>query len=39
LRLVSAEGRPLAELDAEAVASLERDGLVRVADGAVSLPA
>jgi A/G-specific adenine glycosylase len=39
LRLVSEGGRPIAELDVEAVAALERDGLVRVADGAVSLPA
>jgi hypothetical protein len=29
----------LADLDAEAVASLARDGLVRVAAGRVSLPA
>jgi A/G-specific adenine glycosylase len=38
LRLVAAEDRPLSELDAEAVASLERDGLVRIADGSVALP-
>jgi A/G-specific adenine glycosylase len=39
LRLVAAGGRSLGELDADAVASLERDGLVTVAGGAVSLPA
>jgi A/G-specific adenine glycosylase len=39
LRLVAEGGRPLGELDAEAVASLEADGLVTVADGAVWLPA
>jgi A/G-specific adenine glycosylase len=39
LRLVSAGDRPLAELDAEAVASLARDGLVHVDDGVVALPA
>ena len=39
LRLVSERERPVAELDAEIVASLARDGLVAVADGAVSLPA
>jgi A/G-specific adenine glycosylase len=39
LRLVAEGGRALVELDGEAVASLERDGLVTVADGAVSLPA
>jgi len=39
LRLVAAESRPLAELDAEAVDSLARDGLVRVAGDTVSLPA
>jgi A/G-specific adenine glycosylase len=38
LRLVADGGRPACELDAEAVASLERDGLVTVARGAVSLP-
>jgi A/G-specific adenine glycosylase len=38
LRLVAAADRPLVELDAEAVASLERDGLVRVAGGSVALP-
>ena len=39
LRLVAATERPLAELDAEAVSSLARDGLVLVAGGTVSLPA
>jgi A/G-specific adenine glycosylase len=38
LRLVAGEPRPLEELDAEAVESLERDALVRVAGGVVSLP-
>jgi A/G-specific adenine glycosylase len=38
LRLVASSERPLVELDVEAVASLERDGLVRVADGSVALP-
>ena len=38
LRLVASAERPLVELDAEAVASLERDGLVRVAHGSVALP-
>jgi A/G-specific adenine glycosylase len=38
LRLVADSTRCLAELDSEAVASLARDGLVRVDDGAVSLP-
>jgi A/G-specific adenine glycosylase len=38
LRLVAAGARPPAELDAEAVAALERDGLVRQADGLVALP-
>jgi A/G-specific adenine glycosylase len=38
LRLVSSEPRPLAELDREAVVALERDGLVRVADGLAALP-
>jgi A/G-specific adenine glycosylase len=38
LRLVAAAERRLLELDAEAVASLERDGLVRVASGSVALP-
>jgi len=39
LRLVAAGARSLADLDAEAVAALERDGLVRQADGLVALPA
>ncbi|HEY5057998.1 MAG TPA: A/G-specific adenine glycosylase [Gaiellaceae bacterium] len=39
LRLVAAATRPLAELDADAVASLARDGLVRVEAGLVALPA
>jgi A/G-specific adenine glycosylase len=39
LRLVADAQRDLAELDADAVASLERDGLVQVDDGRVSLPA
>ncbi len=38
LRLVAAAARRLAELDGEVVRSLERDGLVAVADGLVSLP-
>jgi A/G-specific adenine glycosylase len=39
LRLVAAAARETAELDAEAVASLVRDGLVRVDGATVSLPA
>jgi A/G-specific adenine glycosylase len=39
LRLVADEPRPLAELDAEAVAALERDGLVCCDGEQVSLPA
>lgn len=39
LRLVAQRARPVAELDGEAVRSLERDGLVVVAHGLVSLPA
>jgi len=39
LRLVAEKPRPLADLDAEAVAALERDGLVRVQDGLAALPA
>jgi A/G-specific adenine glycosylase len=39
LRLVAEETRTESELDAEAVRSLERDGLVVVVDGRVSLPA
>jgi A/G-specific adenine glycosylase len=38
LRLVAAETRPVAELDSEAVASLARDGLVRIDGPTVSLP-
>ena len=38
LRLVAASPRPLVDLDADAVASLERDGLVRVSAGLVRLP-
>jgi A/G-specific adenine glycosylase len=39
LRLVAAEARRLAELDADAVSSLARDGLVQVDGALVSLPA
>jgi A/G-specific adenine glycosylase len=39
LRIVAHEPRKLLELDDEAVRSLERDGLVAVEDGRVSLPA
>jgi A/G-specific adenine glycosylase len=39
LRLVADVGRPLADLDAEVVASLARDGLVLIEAGQVSLPA
>ena len=39
LRLVAERPRALAELDAEAVAALDRDGLVRTSAGVVSLPA
>jgi A/G-specific adenine glycosylase len=39
LRLVAARDRVVSELDAEAVESLARDGLVRVAAGRVALPA
>jgi A/G-specific adenine glycosylase len=39
LRLVAERARPADELDAEAVASLERDGLVALANGLVALPA
>ncbi len=39
LRVVANDPRPIDELDADAVASLARDGLVRVQDGLVSLPA
>ena len=38
LRLVADTERPLDELDGDAVASLERDGLVRIESGTVSLP-
>jgi A/G-specific adenine glycosylase len=38
LRAVAESPRPLSELDGEAVASLSRDGLVRVDDGRVRLP-
>ena len=39
LRLVAEEPQPLARLDAEAAAALERDGLVRIEQGVVGLPA
>ena len=39
LRLVTEGSRPLVELDAEAVASLQRDGLVQIAGDLVALPA
>jgi A/G-specific adenine glycosylase len=38
LRLVAERPRPLTGLDADAVESLRRDGLVHVADGVVALP-
>jgi A/G-specific adenine glycosylase len=38
LRLVAAAERPVDELDAEAVAALAKDGLVRIDAGTVSLP-
>jgi A/G-specific adenine glycosylase len=38
LRLVVAGARPLGELDSQAVAALEREGLLQVADGRVELP-
>jgi len=38
LRLVASSPRRLADLDAEAVDSLSRDGLVSVSDGVVALP-
>jgi A/G-specific adenine glycosylase len=38
LREVAAGARPIVTLDEEAVAALERDGLVTVADGTVRLP-
>ena len=39
LRLVAASARRVADLDSDAVAALERDGLVTVVAGLVSLPA
>jgi A/G-specific adenine glycosylase len=39
LRLVAESPRPLDELDAEAVAALDGDGLVELRDGVVRLPA
>ncbi len=39
LRLVADGERPLAELDADAIAALARDGLVVLSGGTVSLPA
>ena len=39
LRLVTTSERRVADLDADAVAALERDGLVRVSAGRVTLPA
>ena len=39
LKLVAASSRQAAELDSAAVAALERDGLVTVDAGVVSLPA
>jgi A/G-specific adenine glycosylase len=38
LRLVATAERPLAELDAEAVTALARDGLVQVEEDVVALP-
>ena len=38
LRIVADDPLPLDELDAEAVASLARDGLVQIESGLVSLP-
>ena len=38
LRLVAAGARPLGELDGQAVAALERDGLLQVAEGRAELP-
>lgn len=38
LRLIAAEAHPAAELDGEAVAALQRDGLVVIDDGVVHLP-
>ena len=39
LRLVAAGAREPADLDADAVEALQRDGLVQIADGLVALPA
>ena len=39
LHLVAVSARPVADLDSDAVAALERDGLVTVEAGLVSLPA
>jgi A/G-specific adenine glycosylase len=39
LRLVAVSARSVADLDSDAVAALERDGLVTVEAGLVSLPA
>jgi len=39
LRLVAESPRTLEELDGEALAALERDGLVATSDGTVRLPA
>ena len=38
LRLVAAAARPIEDLDGEAVAALEQDGLVQVENGFVALP-
>ena len=38
LRLVAVSARPVADLDSDAVVALERDGLVKVEAGLVSLP-
>jgi A/G-specific adenine glycosylase len=38
LRLVAEQERPLSELDGDAVASLARDGLIRVEGDVVALP-
>jgi A/G-specific adenine glycosylase len=38
LRAVAERPRPLRRLDADAVAALERDGLVAIENGSVSLP-
>ncbi len=39
LRLVAASARQVADLDADAVAALERDGLIRITAGLATLPA